>query len=115
MFLEFGGLYLVNIRFILPKSNHKSKITDILLNGYRKLKSVFIQLKNLSRLRRFLSPFFLVWPYRRFCWDLFGEEEIGADSNQKTVGLIVSILLIQIVAIFGAILTARASERFEIL
>ena len=43
----------------------------------------------------------------------FGEEEIAwVDSNQKTVGLIVSILLIQIVAIFGAILTARASERF---
>ena len=43
----------------------------------------------------------------------FGEEEISwADSNQKTIGLIVSILLIQIVVIFGAILTARASERF---
>ena len=29
--------------YFLPKSNHKSKITkDILLNGYRKLKSVFI-------------------------------------------------------------------------
>ena len=43
----------------------------------------------------------------------FGEEEIAwANSNEKTVGLIVSILLIQIVAIFGAILTAKASERF---
>ena len=43
----------------------------------------------------------------------FGEEEIAwVDSNQKTIGLIVSILLIQIVAIFGAILTARASERY---
>ena len=43
----------------------------------------------------------------------FGEEEIAwANSSEKTVGLIVSILLIQIVAIFGAILTARASERF---
>jgi UMF1 family MFS transporter len=43
----------------------------------------------------------------------FGEEEIAwANSSEKTVGLIVSILLIQIVAIFGAILTARASERY---
>ena len=43
----------------------------------------------------------------------FGEEEIawGSDS-EKTTGLIVSILLIQIIAIFGAILSARASERF---
>ena len=39
----------------------------------------------------------------------FGEEEIAwADSNQKTVGLIVSILLIQIVAIFGAILNCKS-------
>ena len=103
--------------YYLPKSNHKSKITkDILLNGYRKLKSVFIQLKNLTRLKRFLPAFFmysmalqtvlLVAAY-------FGEEEIAwTDSNQKTLGLIVSILLIQIVAIFGAILTARASEKF---
>ena len=103
--------------YYLPKSNHKSKITkDILLNGYRKLKSVFNQLKNLSRLRRFLPAFFmysmalqtvlLVAAY-------FGEEEIAwTDSNQKTLGLIISILLIQIVAIFGAILTAKASEKF---
>ena len=103
--------------YFLPKSNHKSKITkDILLNGYRKLKSVFIQLKNLSRLRRFLPAFFLYSMALQtvlLVAAYFGEEEIAwADSNQKTVGLIVSILLIQIVAIFGAILTARASERF---
>ena len=43
----------------------------------------------------------------------FGEEEIawGSDSD-KTVGLITSILLIQLVAILGAILTARCSELF---
>ena len=106
--------------YFLPKSNHKSKITkDILLNGYRKLKSVFIQLKNLSRLRRFLPAFFLYSMALQtvlLVAAYFGEEEIAwADSNQKTVGLIVSILLIQIVAIFGAILTARASENLEIL
>ena len=103
--------------YYLPKSNHKSKITkDILLNGYRKLKSVFIQLKNLSRLRRFLPAFFLYSMALQtvlLVAAYFGEEEIAwADSNQKTIGLIVSILLIQIVAIIGAILTARASEKF---
>ena len=36
---------------------------------------------------------------------------MGFDSD-KTVGLITSILLIQIVAILGAIITARCSERF---
>ena len=103
--------------YFLPKSNRKSKITkDILLNGYRKLKSVFIQLKNLSRLKRFLPAFFLYSMALQtvlLVAAYFGEEEIAwVDSNQKTIGLIVSILLIQIVAIFGAILTARASERY---
>jgi UMF1 family MFS transporter len=43
----------------------------------------------------------------------FGEEEIqwGSDG-ERTTGLIVSILVIQIVAIAGAMFTARASSQF---
>ncbi|VAW10193.1 Uncharacterized MFS-type transporter [hydrothermal vent metagenome] len=43
----------------------------------------------------------------------FGEEEIqwGSDS-ERTTGLIISILVIQIVAIVGATATARASKAF---
>jgi UMF1 family MFS transporter len=41
----------------------------------------------------------------------FGEEEIVWDNeNHKTIGLIISILLIQIVGIFGAFITSRVSE-----
>jgi len=43
----------------------------------------------------------------------FGEQEINwADSGEKTMGLIVSILIIQLVAVVGAELTSKASERF---
>ncbi len=43
----------------------------------------------------------------------FGEEEIAwADADEKTMGLIISILIIQIVAVVGAILTSRASAKF---
>ena len=43
----------------------------------------------------------------------FGEEEIIWSSDQeKTIGLIVSILLIQLIAIFGAIIAARASIKY---
>jgi UMF1 family MFS transporter len=43
----------------------------------------------------------------------FGEQEIswGGDS-EKTMGLIISILVIQVVAIGGAILTSMASSKF---
>ncbi|MDG2062838.1 MAG: MFS transporter [Flavobacteriaceae bacterium] len=103
--------------YYLPKGNNRIKVTkDIFWNGFKELKLVWKQLKNNLGLRRFLPAFFsysmalqtvlLVAAY-------YGEEEIAwASSSEKTIGLIVSILLIQIVAIFGAILTARASERF---
>ncbi|MBT8324348.1 MAG: MFS transporter, partial [Winogradskyella sp.] len=43
----------------------------------------------------------------------FGEEEIKwGGVSEKTTGLIVSILVIQLVAIVGAILTSRASSKF---
>jgi UMF1 family MFS transporter len=43
----------------------------------------------------------------------FGEEEIAwADSDEKTMGLIISILIIQLVAVVGAMLTSRASAKF---
>lgn len=43
----------------------------------------------------------------------FGEQEITwADAKEKTMGLIISILVIQLVAVIGATLTSRASEKF---
>jgi UMF1 family MFS transporter len=43
----------------------------------------------------------------------FGEEEIAWGSDgERTTGLIVSILVIQLVAVLGATLTARASSVF---
>ncbi|MBA22648.1 MAG: MFS transporter [Flavobacteriales bacterium] len=103
--------------YYLPRGNKGQKITqDILWNGYKELRLVWCQLTMNFRLKRYLAAFFvystslqtvmLVAAY-------FGEEEIdwGSDSD-KTIGLIVSILLIQLVAIVGAIITARCSEKF---
>ena len=43
----------------------------------------------------------------------FGEKEIAwANNEEKTQGLIVSILIIQLIAIVGAVLTSRASAKF---
>ena len=103
--------------YFLPKSNVKVKITkDILWNGYKELKRVWKQLKSQTHLKRFLPAFFLYSMALQTVMLVaayFGEEEITwSNPTEKTVGLIVSILLIQIVAIFGAIITAMASERY---
>lgn len=102
----------------LPKGTSKGhKVTRaVIFNGFRELKSVWKQLTCDLRLKRYLIAFFvfsmavqtimLVAVY-------FGEEEIAwKDADEKTLGLIVSILIIQIVAVIGAILTSRASAKF---
>ena len=103
--------------YFLPKSNREVKVTkDIFWNGYKELKLVYKELKNQTKLKRFLPAFFLYSMALQTVMLVaayFGEEEISwGSSNEKTLGLIVSILLIQVVAIFGAILTARASKYF---
>ena len=104
--------------YVLPKGVLTGeKVTkNVILNGFKELRLVWNQLKEDLRLKRFLVAFFvfsmavqtimLVAVY-------FGEEEVlWADGDEKTIGLIVSVLLIQLVAIIGAILTSRASEKF---
>jgi UMF1 family MFS transporter len=103
--------------FHLPQGFRKTgKRTNIILNGFKELKSVWLQLCHQTKLKRYLMAFFvysmavqtvmLIAAY-------FGEQEIlwGSDM-ERTTGLIVSIMVIQLVAIIGAMLTARASKAF---
>ncbi|GGB68815.1 MFS transporter [Flavobacterium suaedae] len=103
--------------YYLPKGTRKNKVTkDVLLNGFRELKKVWNELKLNITLKRYLGAFFvysmavqtvmLVATY-------FGAEEIAwSDSDAKQMGLIVSILLIQLVAVAGAIITSRMSKKY---
>ncbi|MFD2890454.1 MFS transporter [Flavobacterium chuncheonense] len=103
--------------YYLPKGNsnankmHKS----VLFNGFKELLKVQKQLFKEVTLKRYLIAFFvysmavqtvmLVATY-------FGEQEINWKSDsEKTTGLIVSILVIQLVAVLGAYLTSKLSER----
>lgn len=103
--------------YYLPKGNKREgKRTNIVLNGFRELKMVWHQLGNQPRLKRYLGAFFvysMAVQTVMLIATYFGEEEIqwGTDS-ERTTGLIVSILVIQLVAIFGASVTAWASMNF---
>jgi len=88
----------------------------VVLNGFKELKAVWHQLGDEVRLKRYLGAFFIYSMAVQTIMLIatyFGEEEIqwGTDS-ERTMGLIVSILVIQLVAIMGATLTARASGAF---
>ena len=104
--------------YILPKgvsSGHKVT-KDVVFNGFRELKTVWIELKQNLRLKRYLNAFFVFSMAVQTIMLMavyFGEKEIvWASDGEKTTGLIVSILVIQLVAILGAVLTSRASAKF---
>ena len=86
---------------------------SIIFSGFLELKEVWkILIKDIS-VKKFLIAFFtfscalqtiiLIATY-------FGEQEILWGENEKFLGLILSMLIIQLIAIFGAWLTARVSE-----
>ncbi|WP_297795156.1 MFS transporter [uncultured Eudoraea sp.] len=101
----------------LPTGIKRSgKRSNIIFNGFKELKGVWHQLGNEVKLKRFLIAFFvysMAVQTVMLIATYFGEQEINWGSdNERTTGLIVSILLIQLVAIFGATITAKASRRF---
>ena len=104
--------------YYLPSGTKSSKKVNknVILNGFRELKQVQKSLSDNTQLKRFLIAFFvysmavqtvmLVATY-------FGEQEINwGGSDKKTLGLISSILIIQLVAVLGSFLTSSASSRF---
>lgn len=104
--------------YYLPKGTSKGKrvTKKILLNGFRELNNVWKEIKYNIKLKRFLYAFFVYSMAVQTIMLIavyFGEQEITwANNNEKTMGLIISILIIQIVAIIGAILTSKASSKF---
>ena len=105
--------------YYLPKGNNNAqqKVTKaIFFNGFNELKKVWLLLEENIRLKAYLKSFFvssmavqtvmLVATY-------FGAQEIQWSSKEEsTIGLIICILLIQIVAVLGAFLTSRSSNKW---
>ncbi len=105
--------------YFLPKGSKENgqKLTnDVIFNGFKELKKVWALLKENIPLKRYLGGFFvssmavqtvmLVATY-------FGAQEIQWSSKEEgTIGLIICILIIQLVAVVGAVLTSRASAKF---
>ena len=89
--------------------NHKPD-KDYIWKGFLELKTVFKSLGSHSQLKYFLIAFFFLSVGVQtiiLMAGIFGSEELGL----PTLNLILTILLIQIVAILGAYLFSRLSDR----
>ncbi len=96
----------------LPKFTfgHREKGTSVLLGGYRELRLVFGQIRRTQKLKVFLSGYFFVVMGMltvMFMAATFGEKELRLSDTV----LIATILLIQLVGMFGAWFFARLSGR----
>ena len=99
----------------LPNLIEKRKIIkDVIFNGFKELKEVWDEVKDIVIIKKFLIAFFIYSSALQTVFLIatyFGEQEIIWPEGEKTIGLIVSILLIQLIAVFGAMFTAKLSEK----
>ena len=105
--------------YFLPKGNKNSdrKVTHhVVFNGFKELNKVWLLLNVNIPLKRYLGSFFvssMAVQTLMLVATYFGAQEINWSSKEEgTIGLIICILLIQLVAVLGAVLTSRASAKF---
>lgn len=84
---------------------------NVFSNGFHELRKVFNQIRKMPVLRTYLSAFFFYSMGVQtvmLAAAAFGAKELGLETSQ----LITTILIIQLVAIAGAYIMAKLSERF---
>jgi len=100
----------------LPNNTFGRKITPgdrVFLKGYQELRKVWNELKELKNLRSYLRSFFVYSMGVQTVMlmaVLFADKEIEW-GGQGNTGLIISVLIIQFIAILGAYLFAKMSAR----
>ncbi len=90
---------------------NKKPEEDYIWKGYKELQTVIKEVMNYPTLKRFLISFFLLSISVQtiiLMAAIFGSSELGLSSTS----LIITILLVQIVAIIGAIIFSRLSEKW---
>lgn len=105
----FGFAQITYKRLPRNELNQKSD-KEYIWNGFLELKSVFKSLNSQSHLKYFLMAFFFLSVGVQtiiLMAGIFGSEELGL----PTFNLILTILIIQIIAIFGAYLFSKLSDR----
>jgi MFS transporter, UMF1 family len=105
----------------LPNGTPSAASVNVFTSGYRELRKTWAELRRTRRLKRFLSAFFVLNMGIQTVMYLatnFAKQEVkeldaqGMQVPISDAGLITAILIIQLVAIVGAVLFVRLSKRF---
>jgi len=103
--------------YYLPNNKNDNKLhKNVIFNGFRELLKVWQQIKSILHLKRYLAAFFVYSMAVQTIMIIaayFGEKEVQwGNDNKRTTGLIISILVIQLVAVFGAWIASKLVEKF---
>ncbi|QYH39681.1 MFS transporter [Algoriphagus sp. NBT04N3] len=97
---------------ILPKNPYNRKLKkELLLHGYQEIRKVFFQIREIKVMNRFLASFFFYSmgvQTTMYLAATFGDKELGLPGDQ----LIMTVLIIQFVAIIGSYLFAFISKKY---
>lgn len=105
------GFAQITFRRLPGNVYNKKPEKDYLWKGYEELKIVAKEIANYPTLKKFLIAFFLLSIGVQtiiLMAAIFGSSELGL----PTINLIVTILLVQVVAIFGAFIFSRLSDKY---
>jgi MFS transporter, UMF1 family len=93
----------------LPQDQNRADVSSLTTVGYDEIKKVFKKAKSNANIVAFLSAFFLLSAGVQtviYLAAIFGEKEIKLETSE----LIITILLIQLVGIVGAIIFSKISK-----
>ena len=105
------GFAQITFKKLPNNSFNKKPEKDFIWNGFKELKKVWVELKEYPTLKNFLIAFFLLSVGVQtiiLLATIFGSIELGLG----TTNLIVTVLLIQFVAILGAYVFSKVSEKY---
>lgn len=117
----WAGFAQITYRY-LPNSPNQRKFilsNKLIQNGYKELRKVWNELKEIKKIKRFLLSYFsynMGVQTVMLMAVLFANEEINWPKDPITgqidnTGLIVSIIIIQLIAILGALIMSRLSRK----
>lgn len=100
---------MITFRFVKDATEKQKVTSHILTKGIDELKGVLAQLQDLPNAKRFLIAFFLYdagVQTAMFLAPIFAKSVLNMDGGQ----LIITVLILQVVAILGSYLAAKLSE-----
>ncbi|UQD56901.1 MFS transporter [Flavobacterium sp. K5-23] len=104
------GFAQVTFHYLPNNVYHKKPEKDFIFKGLRELKIVSKSINNQTNLKQFLTAFFLYSIGVQtiiLLAGIYGKKELGIGTSK----LIILILLVNVVAIFGAYIFSRISEK----